>query len=95
LFNLKFKKMSEKKETIYCGNGKEKKFDDGGSIVNFTVHLDKIRDHVYEYEGKKYVNLTMSALKGGANEYGKTHSVRINDFEPDSSKKKGGEDLPF
>ena len=49
--------MSEKKETIYCGNGKEKKFDDGGSIVNFTVHLDKIRDHVYEYEGKKYVNL--------------------------------------
>ena len=37
----------------------------------------------------------MSALKGGANEYGKTHSVRINDFEPDSSKKKGGEDLPF
>ena len=37
------------KEAIYCGNGKEVKFDDGGSIVNFTLNLDKIRDHVYEY----------------------------------------------
>ena len=70
----------EKKETIYCGNGKEVNFQDGGSIVNFTLHLDKIKEHVYDYEGKKYVNLTISALKGGANEYGKTHSIRINDF---------------
>ena len=31
----------------------EVKFDDGGAIVNATIHLDKIRDHVYEYEGNK------------------------------------------
>ena len=36
----------EKKETIYCGNGKEVNFQDGGSIVNFTLHLDKIKEHV-------------------------------------------------
>ena len=85
----------EKKETIYCGNGKEVNFQDGGSIVNFTLHLDKIKEHVYDYEGKKYINLTISALKGGANEYGKTHSIRINDFEPDSNKGKDSKDLPF
>tara|TARA_R100001440_G_scaffold49314_1_gene69255 strand:+ start:419 stop:706 length:288 start_codon:yes stop_codon:yes gene_type:complete len=95
LFNLKFKKMQKTKETIYCGNGKEVNFQDGGSIVNFTIHLDKIKEHVYDYEGKKYVNLTISALKGGANEYGKTHSIRINDFEPDSNKEKDSKDLPF
>ena len=59
------------KQAIFCGNGKEVKFDDGGSIINMTVHLDKIGEHVYEYEGKKYVNLTIGANKGGANEYGR------------------------
>ena len=82
------------KEVTYCGNGKEVKFGDGGSIVNFTLHLDKIREHVYEYEGKKYINLTMGANRGGANEYGKTHHIKVNDFEPNKDGKKE-DDLPF
>tara|TARA_R100001594_G_scaffold40153_4_gene71989 strand:+ start:3106 stop:3378 length:273 start_codon:yes stop_codon:yes gene_type:complete len=90
--------MENQKETIFCGNGKEVKFDDGGSIINMTVHLDKIGEHVYEYEGKKYVNLTIGANKGGANEYGKTHYVKINDFKPEPQKEtasSGGDNLPF
>ena len=76
------------------------KFDDGGSIINMTVHLDKIGEHVYEYEGKKYVNLTIGANKGGANEYGKTHYVAIDTFKPDAKEEskddsKGGDELPF
>ena len=89
--------MAEK-ETIFCGNGKEVKFDDGGSIVNFSLGLDKIKDHVYEYDGKKYVNLTMCKNRDGANEYGKTHYVKINTFKPEpqsESKDKKEEALPF
>ena len=58
--------MTEKKETIYCGNGKEVKFDDGGSIINATIHLGKIKDHVYDYEGNKYVNVTIARNRDGA-----------------------------
>ena len=90
--------MAEK-ETIFCGNGKEVKFDDGGFIVNFSLGLDKIKDHVYEYDGKKYVNLTMCKNRDGANEYGKTHYVKINDFKPEEKKEAtasgGSNDLPF
>jgi PKD repeat protein len=85
----------EKNETVYCGNGKEKRFDDGGSIVNFSVDLMKIKDHVYEYKGKKYVNLTMCANRDGENEYGKTHYIKINDFKPEAKTEKAEEPLPF
>lgn len=86
----------EKNETVYCGNGKEKKFDDGGSIVNFSVDLMKIKDHVYEYKGKKYVNLTMCSNRDGENEYGKTHYIKINDFKPEAkTESKVEEPLPF
>jgi len=87
----------EKKEAIFCGNGKEVTFNDGGSIINMTLHLDKIKEHVYDYEGKKYVNLTIGANKDGANEYGKTHYVKINDFKPEPQKEVASskDDLPF
>jgi PKD repeat protein len=88
----------EKKEAIFCGNGKEVSFDDGGSIINMTIHLDKIGEHVYTYEGKKYVNLTIGANKGGTNDYGKTHYVKINDFKPEKQMAEGSSDtdkLPF
>ena len=88
----------EKKEAIFCGNGKEVTFNDGGSIINMTLHLYKIGEHVYTYEGKKYVNLTIGANKDGANEYGKTHYVKINDFKPEPQKETASatkDDLPF
>ena len=87
------------KETIFCGNGKEVKFDDGGSIVNFSIALDKIRDHIYDYDGKKYVNLTLCKNRDGANEYGKTHYIKINAYKPEAQKETvgstKGDDLPF
>ena len=53
--------MNETKSApVYCGNGKEHKFEDG------------------------------------ANEYGKTHYVKINDFKPEAkSEDKTEEPLPF
>lgn len=86
------------KETIYCGNGKEVTFNDGNSIVNFSVALDKIREHIYDFDGKKYVNLTLCKNKEGVNEYGKSHYVKINDFKPEpqaEKKETAKSDLPF
>lgn len=72
-----------KTETIYCGNGKEVVFEDGSSIVNFSVALSKIKDHVYEYKGEKYINLTIAGNRDGENEYGKTHYVKVNTYKPE------------
>ena len=91
-------KTKTQNEAVFCGNGKEVTFQDGNSIVNFSVALSKIKDHVYEYNGEKYVNLTICPNKGGENEYGKTHYVKVNTFKPDASKAEAQEEddsLPF
>tara|TARA_R110000744_G_scaffold77156_3_gene152534 strand:- start:57 stop:323 length:267 start_codon:yes stop_codon:yes gene_type:complete len=87
----------EKSENIYCGSGTEKTFSEGRSIVNFSVRLSKLKDHVYEYNGEKYVNLTLGANRDGANDYGKTHYVKVNTFkpEPQTTEKKKEDALPF
>ena len=54
-----------------------------------------IKEHVYDYEGNKYVNITIAKNRDGANEYGKTHHVKINDYKPEPKKEKVEEDLPF
>ena len=53
---------------------------------------------MYEYNGKKYVNLTIGANRDGANDYGKTHYVKINTFKPEpqtEKKETKKEPLPF
>ena len=92
--------MNETKSApVYCGNGKEHKFEDGGSVIHFSLKLSKIKEHIYDFNVEKYVNLTMCANKDGANEYGKTHYVKINDFKPEAKKTAEGssdtEALPF
>ena len=87
-----------KTETIYCGNGKEVVFEDGSSIVNFSVALGKIKEHVYEYKGEKYINLTIAGNRDGENEYGKTHYVKVNTYKPEEKAAKAttsDDDLPF
>lgn len=79
--------MSNQTETIFCGNGREVTFQDGGSIVNFSVALAKVKEHIYEFNGEKYVNLTICANRDGENEYGKTHYVKVNTFKPEEGKK--------
>ena len=85
-------------ENIYCGSGTEKVFDEGRSLINFSLDLAKLKDHVSEYNGKKYVNLTIGANRDGANDYGKTHYVKINTFKPEpqtEKKETKTEPLPF
>ena len=48
----------DKKPTIYCGGGK--KMNDNWMTV--TVHIDKVKDHVFDYKGNKYLKLNNGNL---------------------------------
>jgi|TARA_R110000823_G_scaffold313950_1_gene442142 hypothetical protein len=69
----------EKQEPIYVGNGVEK-FD--GNLIEISVCLsDLANEHRFEYNGKSYVKLKVTKKKAVDN-YGKTHSVTINQYKP-------------
>jgi hypothetical protein len=81
--------MADKK---YVGKGKEKKFDNGGTIVNFSIHVPDLPTP----NEKGYVNLTLAGMRQ-TDQYGNTHTIYINDFQP-KGKASGEEekgDLPF
>ena len=83
--------MSDK---IYVGNGKQVKDYD---MVNFSVCLSDLpAEHINEFNGKKYINLTI-AKKKEVDKYGKSHAVSINTFKKEAPavKKPEASDLPF
>lgn len=72
--------MSEAK--IFVGNGKE---NEQYGFVNFSICLSDLpQEHVSEFKGKKYINLTISKKRNGADDYGKTHAVSVNTWKPES-----------
>lgn len=87
-------------ERQYVGRGKKAgNFD----LVNFSISESKIKDSWFEYKGERYLKLTIGALKNPDN-YGKTHSVWIDNYEPKGDGGKDAEtkgveemksDLPF
>ena len=86
-------------EKIYVGNGISK-FD--GDQVEFSVDLSNpgIKEHMFEYDGNQYIKLVVRTKRDGADEYGKTHWVRINTFKPEPQTKAAAEpvkedSLPF
>lgn len=88
--------MSEK---IYCGSGKQ--IDSQyGIFRSITVNLtDLPKEHIFEYEGKKYIKLNVND-KRETDQYGKNVSVSVDTWKPEP---KGNqeitepeeEDLPF
>tara|TARA_X000001036_G_C20459132_1_gene716679 strand:+ start:617 stop:877 length:261 start_codon:yes stop_codon:yes gene_type:complete len=83
-------------EKIYVGNGVSK-FD--GQMVSMSVCLSDLpKEHMFEYNGKRYIKLNVSAKRDGADEYGKTHYVTVDTFKPEPKKeepKQQEADLPF
>lgn len=70
---------NETTNTVFCGSGKQTH----EAYLNISVCLSDIpKEHIYEYSGKKYVNLT-AVKKKEVDMYGKTHFVKINDFTPE------------
>jgi len=76
--------MSETK-TIYAGGGKQVK-GQYGTFRAITVNLSDLpKEHIFEYNGKKYIKLNVSDKQEPDN-YGKDVSVSINTWKPDSEK---------
>ena len=76
--------MSEQK-TIYAGGGKQVK-GQYGTFRAITVNLSDLpKEHIFEYNGKKYIKLNVSDKQEPDN-YGKDVSVSINTWKPDREK---------
>ncbi len=96
--------MSEEK--IYVGSGKEKSFDNGGSIINLTIGLDGIKEYFEKYgfttdQGKKKLKLIVSKRRE-IDQYGNSHYVTVDTWKPEQQqesfqqdKKIDEDDIPF
>lgn len=74
--------MSEKKETIYAGNGKKVQ-SQYGEFRAVTINLSDLpKEHIFEYNGKKYIKLNVNDKKE-ADQYGKDVSVSVNTWQPE------------
>jgi hypothetical protein len=71
--------MNEKK---YVGSGKKVGNYD---LINFTISEEKTKDSWIEYNGKRYLKLTIGNKKE-TDQYGKTHSVWLDEYKPDAQK---------
>lgn len=76
----------------YVGSGKKVGTYD---LINVTLRIDDtLKNAIYEYQGKKLVNLTIGGNRNGADQWGKTHQVWINDFKPGEKKETGTIEYP-
>ena len=80
-------------DKIYVGSGVAK-FD--GDLISCSLCLtDLPQEHMFEYQGKKYIKLNVSAKKNGADEYGKTHHVAVDTWKPEpKAEEKAEANLP-
>lgn len=75
---------------IYVGSGK-KKFDNLRAV---TLCLNDLpSEHVFEYNGKKYIRLNVQDKKE-ADQYGKDISVSVDTWQPEK-KEDNKSGLPF
>lgn len=68
--------MSDKK---YVGTGRQA--PNGLEIVNISISESKVKEFWTEYNGERYLRLGVSK-KREADQYGKTHSVYIDEWQP-------------
>ena len=89
--------MSEREDDIFCGSGKST----NERFTNISVCLTDIpKEHIFEYNGKKYVKLTV-VKKNEVDKYGKTHFLKVDTWKPDNddseqeTQEEVTDDLPF
>ena len=74
-------------KTYLRGSVREKTFDNGSSLVNFSINVTDFisgqsNKSILDYADEKgWVQLTMSSKKE-IDSYGNTHSIFINEFKP-------------
>jgi hypothetical protein len=63
---------------IYAGSGKKK----SDTWLSISINMDKIKDHIQEYNGTKFVKLNVNIAKQ-ADKYGKDVQVSIDTYNPE------------
>jgi hypothetical protein len=64
----------------YIGHGtKHSNFD----IIDVVLELSKIEEHIFEYEGKRYLKFSVAARKEKS-QYGATHTVYVRPKQEES-----------
>lgn len=76
---------------IYCGNGKEKRFDDGGSIIAVMLDVDVLaksfKEHGFTTEqGKRKIKIKVCKSRE-VDQFNNTHYAEVDCFRPDPSKR--------
>lgn len=88
--------MSDKKDRTFVGDGKQVS---GYPLVNLNICLTDIsKDFIRKGKnGKLYVDLTVGERRNGADNYGNTHSIWINDYKPEQKQEVAVKEdvLPF
>lgn len=78
--------MNEDK--IFCGSGKDFRFQNGGQSLSLTIDVDALakayKDHGFEYNGTRYIKLK-AVQKREPDQHGKTHYVEVDTYKPGSS----------
>jgi len=79
-------------DRINCGGGKKVH----ENLLSVTVNPDILNDHIEEYQGHKFVRLTVF-IADKPDQYGKDVKVSINNWKPEDKKKQEpvSEDDPF
>lgn len=61
-----------------------------GAISLDVLDDPKVKELIYEYEGKRYLNVKVGKRKE-VTDYGKTHYIEIDTFKPVKQEPKEGE----
>ena len=75
----------EKEVKVYCGSGKKQ----NETWSKATINFDKIKDHVQEFNGHKFVRVNIN-INSEPNQYGKDVSITIDNWKPEQDN-----DLPY
>jgi hypothetical protein len=73
-------------EHIYCGSGKERVFQDGGTILSVSLDMDMLIANFKEYgyvskNGKRYITVKVGKRRE-VGMYGETHTVEVDTWKP-------------
>lgn len=82
-------------EKTYCGSGKKQ----NETWIKATINIDKIKDHISEFKGHKFVKLNIN-IKDELDQFGKDVSISIDTWEPEQKtvpvkEEESESDLPF
>ena len=82
---------------IFCGGGKTQ----GDRWIKATINVAKIKDHIQEYKGTKFVKIDIN-IKDEPDRYGKDVSITIDEWQPTKEEDQvevkpdtNNDDLPF